>query len=209
MTYRDKKLREQIKYSMSQLCPQLQHSQFSQPTVPVPLYRWSQLISLSWLGRMPLPKDQKNTKTTMKIIPNCRKFRLWCINKTPDQQQEWKVLTANNTLRWLLYSSSMSTSQFLLATTFFTSTSTQRGPSVFVAVSDNTTKLAEFCFKIEIQIKIRVPQGRKLLFLSQATSERDREKRKKVLGNIKTAASPSARETTLLTIASCQRNRNR
>lgn len=54
------------------------------------------------------------------------------------------------------------------------------------------TKRTEFCFKIEIQIMIRVPQGRKLLFLSQATNEGDREKR--VLGNIKTAAAPPARE---------------
>lgn len=53
-------------------------------------------------------------------------------------------------------------------------------------------KLTELCFKIEIQIMIRVPQGRKLLSLSQATSEGDREK--KVLGNVKTAAAPVARE---------------
>lgn len=69
-----------------------------------------------------------------------------------------------------------------------------RDPSVFVTVNDNMTKLTEFCFKIEIQIKIKVPQGRKLLFLSQATSERDREKRKKVLVTIKTAVAPSAGE---------------
>lgn len=58
----------------------------------------------------------------------------------------------------------------------------ERGPTVFVTVSDNMTKLTDFCFKIEIQIKIRVPQGRKLLFLSQATSEGDREKRKRFWG---------------------------
>lgn len=53
------------------------------------------------------------------------------------------------------------------------------------------TKLTEFCFKIETQIMIRVPQGRKFLFLSQ-TSEGDWEKR--VLGNIKTVAVPSVRK---------------
>lgn len=33
----------------------------------------------------------------------------------------------------------------------------ETGPRIFVTGSDNMTKLSEFCFKIEIEIKIRVP----------------------------------------------------